>query len=81
MAAGPRDRIDIGLAGASLAGRERDDLEPRMLVEGDEKLLSCDAGGANDRNAAARISTHLLLLLEPGSVEARPGGLEGDTFR
>ena len=75
MAAGPRDRIDIGFAGASLAGRERHDLEPRVLIEGDEKLLPSDASGAEDCDTAARFSTHLLLLLEPGSVETRPDGL------
>ena len=81
MAAGPRDRIDIRLSRTSLAGRERNDLEPRVLIEGDEKLLPSDASGAEDRDAAARIAIHLLLLLEPGSVGARPGGLEVDTFR
>jgi hypothetical protein len=81
MAAGPGNRIEIGFASASLARRKGNELEPRVLVEGDEKLLPGDASGADDRNAAARVSTHLLLLLEPGSVELRPGKLKVDTRR
>ena len=48
------------LASTSLAGRECDDLEPRVMVERNKKLLSSDAGGAEDGNAAAGVSTHLI---------------------
>jgi hypothetical protein len=33
MAVGRRDRIEIGFAGASLAGRECNELEPWVMVE------------------------------------------------